>query len=177
MVDRAGTPIAGLDLWIDREVSLVGLDHHFYGFMATGARGVTAADGTFELADVPRADVVLHVAGEGVSDPELDLGPAVDPDALRLTVGRTVHLQVEVGETYRLATAVSVLDAQGNYLQLSVGTGDGTVLAPSLVIAQGRTQVASLSDAGVTLVLFQGGEELARVPLALHGGEVNRVDL
>lgn len=175
---RSGTPLAGLRVSIDRQAGVVGVHDRYFSFVAYGSSTSTAADGSFELVNVPRGGVTLHVNGTGIADPELELGPLLDPEALEVTVASSVQLLVRLGSLDSGATHVAVLDAAGASLDLTVPMEGGTRRSRSIALQGTESPVIRLSDDGVTLLLLdREGAELARAPLALQPGRINTIEL
>ncbi|NOT30647.1 MAG: hypothetical protein HOP15_09400 [Planctomycetes bacterium] len=178
VLTRPGTPLAGMRVSIDRDAGMVGVRDQYFGFITYGARTVTASDGSFELANVPRKGVTLHVHGSGIADPDLELDASIDPDALEVTVAASVQLHVRLGTSYPEATQFGVLDAAGKPLELRIPTEGGSMIGTSIALTESVSPVARLSDAGIALVLHdREGKELARIPITLQAGIVNTIDL
>ena len=178
LVTRSGAPLAGLSVNVERDAAMVGVRNQFFAFQAHGARATSAADGSFELVNVPRNGVTLHAHGPGSTDPELELGADVDPDALEVRVAASVQLHLRVGSSHPTATEFGVLDADGKRLDLVIPTDGGSMRSNSIALSGSVSPVTRLSDAGVTLVLTDAkGQELARLPIALQPGVVNTIDL
>ncbi len=175
---RNGTPLAGLRVSIDADAGKVGVRNQYFGFIAYGSKTLSAADGSFELANVPRGGVTLHADGSGYADPELELGPDIDPESLELTLAASVQILVRLGASHPTAAGFAVLDAAGTYLELEIPTDGGSLTSTSVALRAGESPVARLSDEGVTLLLLdREGQELARAALALQPGRINTIEL
>ncbi len=177
VVSRAGTPVPGLRVSVERDADLVGVpDKTYLAFQAHGARAETDEDGAFELHDVPRNGVHLSASGMEVVDPELELGPEIDPLDLRVVVDLWVRLEVHAGSRHPTAEAFAALDAAGEAVMLRVPMSGGIGIMHQHELVDGRSPVVSLGDQATTIVLYGGGAELARLPLALRPGQINLVE-
>ena len=68
---------------------------------------------------------------------------------------------------------MGVLDAEGLTLSILIRTKRSSMSSSREDLDEGRSRVVSVSEAAATLVLYQDGEELERIPLTLAPGEVN----
>src|SRR6185436_4698371 len=104
--------------------------------------------------------------------------PEMDPLALEVRVAASVQLLVRVGESQPDAATFAVLDAAGEYLRLTVPNDGGSLISTGIPLTRSVSPVTRVSDEGVTLVLAdKKGKELARVPIVLHAGSVNTVEV
>jgi hypothetical protein len=104
---------------------------------------------------------------------ELKEGLAVDD--LRCVVNRRMHLQVELDPPEDRADELKVLDGDGQPMILRIMRGETSFTDRRAAIVDGRSQVLSTSEDARTVVLFKGGQEIDRIPVALHAGSVTTV--
>jgi hypothetical protein len=141
--------------------------------------GVTAtdADGRFDLRDVPASRIYLRIDGEGIEGveygrglPGLAHGPA-PVEAIEIVVVREVAFAVELVVPSR-ADEFELLDPRGERLHVYHVVPGGRTGRPRWKLEDGRSPELHVRETAVTLVLFCGGVEVDRVPVALGGREV-----
>jgi hypothetical protein len=149
----------------------------------------TDEQGRFELKDVPKSLVYLRIDGEGIlpleygrfveGDPryvhtEVRALPLDEIESLEILVDRRAHLQVELNEPAS-ADQFALVDERGIELELSAFSGHGRREGLRLPIYEGRSDVVAGTDRARLIVLFKGGAEIARFPVALVPGETKTV--
>jgi hypothetical protein len=187
-----GTPLAGVrvgtmcDAFRARWEGSVISTHH-----AGAGSTVTDEHGRFELRDVPRSLVYLRLDGAEIlpleygrwvegdprfADAEVQRLPTERIADLDIRVDRRAHLQLELAEPGR-ADEFGLLDARGRPIELSTFEAGGRDEGPRAPIVAGRSNVVAGSDRARTLVLYRGGTEVERAPIALRPGETTPVRL
>jgi hypothetical protein len=86
----------------------------------TGASAVTDAEGAFELRNVPREGVHLDVSGDTVIPANFEVGPNVDPFALRLSVALRCHFRVLPDRAPPAGTHIELRDEDGAQVPIYV---------------------------------------------------------
>ena len=74
------------------------------------------------------------------------------------------------------ADRLAVVDDTGTALILNVDVGGSNNADMTTGVISGRSEIFSVSDSAVALVLYQGDVELGRIPLHLHAGTLNTID-
>ncbi|MEO0650283.1 MAG: sigma-70 family RNA polymerase sigma factor [Planctomycetota bacterium] len=170
VVDELGEPLAGISiahyevpLSPSREV-LGGRTEMNLLYSSTPA--ISDAEGAFELLDVPRDGLTLWLLGDGVlPTPEVVEGP-LDAEGLVLELPCRRRLQVErVSATP--ADSYAVLDGAGASLPLYEIQVGRVMSFERGALAAGRSSVVSVGLASRTLVLYDGEDEVKRLPLTL----------
>jgi RNA polymerase sigma-70 factor (ECF subfamily) len=149
----------------------------------------TDAEGRFELENVPRSLVYLRIDGEGILPLEYGRWVEGDPrfehvevrelpvdriESLEIVVDRRAHLQVELGDP-SAADEFALVDEDGTEIEISTFTGSGRREGMRAPIRGGRSDVVAGTDRARSIVLFQGGLEVARLPVTLVPGETTPV--
>lgn len=169
IVDRHGAGIGGVRVSVSmkREAELV-----------IGRSTVTAADGTFAIADATTTPAFLRIEGDAIV-PELfrRLAPGDDVTALDLPVGRRCSVQFEWGAQHRDGDQATVEDPAGEPLQMMRLRGGSIGEAPFVLYRQGVSEVLLTSDAAAFAVVRRDGAEVTRVRLALAPVDVNVIRL
>ena len=176
VVTRDGTPIAGALVVLQR----FGFSVEFPG---GGTRDdwlprpevATDAEGKFEIRDVPKEGVELFVHGEEILFWSMELKADTPVDDLRCVVSRRMHLQIEMDPPEDRADELTVLDGDGQPMILRIMRGETSFTDRKAAIVDGRSQVLSTSEDARTVVLWKGGQEVDRIPVALHAGSVTTV--
>jgi RNA polymerase sigma-70 factor (ECF subfamily) len=193
VVSQGGAPIAGATVhpMCDTYVARVG--GQVIGTSHSMVEGTTTdAEGRFELENVPVSLVYLRVEGEsilplefgrvparsqGPGDAEQELSglPGDSILELEIRVESRAHLRVELRDA-AAAERFAVLDAAGEPVILNLMLSGSRRESTEMPIREGgRSDTLALSDTGTTLVLYKGGAEVGRLPLALVPGEVTTV--
>ncbi|HEX6811948.1 MAG TPA: sigma-70 family RNA polymerase sigma factor [Planctomycetota bacterium] len=171
VVDRAGAPIAGVEVGASQAVFVC----HGNSYGETVARTKTGADGRFELKDVPRFHISFHLNGDDVVPSEAKVDGGVAPLEQRFVVARRCHLRIEV-DPARGVTAFRVRNAAGDEVQILELTSGGSLSRNRWPLKDGRSTVLAVSEDAVTAVLENtAGDEIVRLPLTFVAGEVSVV--
>lgn len=173
VVDRTGRPVADARLQVVVPVVRVGTAGSWVQRTQVLGPAAAKADGTFVLRDVPQ-HCVLRVLGDAFET--LDVGadlphgiadvPGV-PGALEVVVTLRCHFRIELQDASR-ADAFEMHDAGGRPMDVFRIEGDNRYSSQRVEIESGRTPALNVSEGARTLVLWKGGAEVARVPLALR---------
>lgn len=174
IVDRAGKPVAGIDVSIDATrwfCSYLGA-----GYAATsGAIGTTKSDaeGRFTLVAVPRTYAEIDVDGSSIVARSLKI-PA-DPSAeMEIVVDRKRFLRIEVpaGEN---ATQFAVEDDKGTRLHMRQEEEGGVVMSATMTITAGKSPVTIVPETAKFVVLSGPEGEIRRIPIVFEADEVTVV--
>jgi hypothetical protein len=167
----SGEPLAGLRVVLERPALSPGPAD-----LLEGRAALTGADGGFAFERVSRSADVLRVQGEelGLEGFRHALGAGDDPEEMELRIPLKVHVQIDAGETEGIER-VSLLDARGERLALSVEHGEHAYSMDEIQLDHGRSESFSVSELAATLVLSAQGAEVRRLPVALARGELNIV--
>ena len=186
IVDREGKPVARASVAPMCDAFRL---KHMGRTLSTSHAGLdgttTDADGRFVLLNLPKSLVYLRIDGEDIVP--LEYGRYVDGDTrfaksirelpadkieqLEIRVGRRCHFQVELADP-SFADELSVLDGEGDPVELSVFAGNSRRDGPRQELRGGRSEVIACPDDGVMLVLRKSGAEVSRRKLELKPGEV-----
>lgn len=162
VVDRRGQPVAGVDVWAER-VLAAGEEP-----LSTRHR-TTAADGRFALAALAQSGSTLRAQAPGTAKAvAFDLRTSADVAALRLVVPVKTTVRVQAPG----ADSVRFLDREGHVVFMTVTQGDVAWGAEAVALTNGSSETVTVPDDAVTMVLQQGGVEVARVPVDLRPGDL-----
>lgn len=134
----------------------------------------TDADGSFSFESVRGVDVEVTATFQS-HECSMTPGPQDRLDDLRIVVRRSHAIQIDVSDRPALATRFEVQDADSRRVELRMsrsivrqgwGTGGGTS-ARTQSIADGRSDVVTVTGEGLTAVLFRDEVEVARIPIVL----------
>lgn len=176
VVTRYGAPLEGVLVSLRGEGLRLAGNHS----MHERSRVLSAADGSFTLADVPRDRVTLWFSGSDILATGLgDGGPLGARNGERLTgleVVVPVRLQLQLTlDDPAEADAVRILDALGQPVTINTFQFDRRRLRAKVPVVDGRSEVLSVTDAAAVAELLRGGEPVRRIPLALLRGELNSI--
>ncbi|MGE3175217.1 MAG: sigma-70 family RNA polymerase sigma factor [Planctomycetota bacterium] len=175
VVAHDGTPIADVQVKLQRPALEVQVPGGTRDEWAVGAAVRTGADGAFAFRLVPTAGVEVFALGDCIQFAGAMLTPEVDPVAFTLVVDRRVHLQVEVAPPADRVDRVQVLDADGRPMLLRVMRGQTAHTGRSAAVLDGRTEVLSLGEGAAAAVFLRDDREVGRLPVQLRIGQVNRL--
>lgn len=175
----AGAPLEGVEVKLETiaygtKARVLGGRSEF--FMMQPRESVTTdAQGRFELHDVPRVGPRLRFASDRIVPDEHVLaegGPVTDLDVRVFT---RCSVQVELSPPRTRADAIGFADAGGRGLDVFVISSGHVNAYTDVDLADGRSEVVSVSSAARTLVLLKGGEPVERVAIQLTPDGVNRL--
>jgi len=163
VVSARGEPLPGIEveLCLDTRKNAVGSSH------AGGATTITDASGAFAFDAVPRDWVYLRLRGEGILPARFDLPAAESSVPHTVEVARRCHFRIEPADPSRPAESVEFLDAGGAGLQVSRFQANGMSAFSWAPLANGRSEVLSVSERATTAVIRRGGVEVARESIVL----------
>lgn len=172
LTSLAGTPIGGVEVRFGTRLDVVGQ----FGSHADDRWGVeveTEADGRFR-ALVPRRTTRVSFDGGGLAR---DVQRTIDLEReahLELALPLRCRLQVVLPDTLR-ATSLQLLDPDGERLAVSQKHGWIEYQRYDVDLRDGRSEVLRTSELATTLVLFDGDDEVLRMPLALDPSDLTTV--
>ena len=136
----------------------------------------TGADGTFQLKNVPRAEVRIAVHGDALMEQRWEVAEVDLAQELRLQVDLRAHFRVLREKSPLPATRGEVLDEHGATLQVFSFQNGGWSSSSSIPLSKdGASHSLGVSERGSSLVLYAQSEEVARLPLVLLPGQVLEV--
>jgi hypothetical protein len=138
----------------------------------------TDADGRFSFENVSRAASRVNVSGDVIETTGVHraIEPSDDVTNLVIAVPLSVHAQIDAGASARDdADQISVLDASGEKLHLTIHHGESSYTMKELDLQAGRSEPFTVSEAGRTLVLYKQKKEVRRVPIELARGGLNTI--
>ncbi len=169
----SGAPIAGVDVVLEREKAGIrsGEVERMESLPAK-----TDADGSFAFENVARAALKLTVYGDELETTGVDRAIGADDDVenLVIAVPMRVHAQVDTGAPSDF-DQISVLDAEGEKLYLTIQHGESSYTMKELDLVTGRSEPFTVSEAGRTLVLYKAKREAKRVSIELERGALNSI--
>ncbi len=135
--------------------------------------GSTDQDGQFALTSIPRYCGTLGFSSDGIETLEIDLDPLDPGEDLELTALRLGHFKVEVVTDPELARGCTVIDAEGETLQVTKRTLGGIGISTWVQLEKGKSAVLSFSERAVMLIIHgTDGQELARLSMRMVPGQV-----
>ena len=169
----AGAPLADVELSFTRRIVYSSRN----GAVDDERRGfdrLTDADGRFEVIGLPASASELYIGGGGLASSfgrELDLAHTHHYEyALPLLCRMQVVLSDNLG-----ATHLNLLDADGETLAVRQKHGWVEYARHRIELDGGRSEVLRTSENAQTLVIYNGEEELLRMPLTLDPNELTIV--
>ncbi|MCC7065511.1 MAG: carboxypeptidase regulatory-like domain-containing protein, partial [Planctomycetes bacterium] len=163
VVDRRGSPVARASVWMER------VDPATNAVRSTPGLS-TDADGRFVHGALACAARTLCVQTEGIAHPtRIDLAAQSDVAQMRLTA--------PVKTSARIAGALDAdsgtfLDAQEQPIAVTITHGDSAWGAFDVPLVEGASEVVTVPDDAVTLVLRKQGREMARRRVELRPGDL-----
>ncbi len=164
VVDRAGKPMADTEVNADLDLGA--------GTGTLRSRSVTTnSEGAFELTRL-RGRVVQVFADLGSRRIGVDVKPGDALDDIRIVVPRERAIQVDITSKPGFATDFKVVNARGTVSLSSSWTVAAETVSRSsertavrLPIHDGRSDVVTVDEDELTLVLLRDGLEVARIPI------------
>ncbi|MEM7204530.1 MAG: sigma-70 family RNA polymerase sigma factor [Planctomycetota bacterium] len=157
VVDRAGRGVA--DVTVCPRIAVRMRDGH--GVSTSGRAATTDAAGGFELTGVPRTSRQLSVSGPEVLATSHALDASGAGGDLVITVERPWQIRV-LAPAAPAGAEVVALDGQGRALRILRPDEEGFVWNHSWQIENGETEVLTVPDSAVEIVLRHEGRELGR---------------
>ncbi|MSR61682.1 MAG: sigma-70 family RNA polymerase sigma factor [Planctomycetes bacterium] len=165
LVDADGNPLAGAMVHATRPISE---DFSYEPPLPEGLDldRTTDAEGRFEFERLAREGTKLAFMHPQCLCLQVSLEGFADLERLEVVAPRLCELQIDLGGRPELASRARILDADGRELWGVLSHGSW-ISAESSFPIQGKSEVVRVSQAAATLVLLKGGEEVARLPVAL----------
>jgi hypothetical protein len=169
VLTRSGVPIPGVRLLVGRH-DTVG-DHDYFAPLAIHTAPITDAQGHFEFPALCVRGTYLIPSGEHVASVgRIYLDDTVDLGNLVIRMPSQCHLQVLLETEPESADSIMLLDAEGEFLRLSVEV-DGWITTGAVAdLADGKSEVVTCDDRASWLILRKAGQEVRRVPIRLRPG-------
>lgn len=168
VVSRRGDPVEGA------RVSSMLLTSTYQGGSSwvRGEGVLTDAQGWFELSGVPRDDPWFTVSGETVI-PERRAVTVEEIEAgLVLEVARRCQVRFEGGAG---VTAVEVVDEEGTVLPAYRFQSGSSMSQMRMTLSEGDSIPFAVSEDARAMVVYEGEQEVERLPLDLDPDELNVV--
>ena len=145
------------------------------GLVQTREEVATDSSGRFEFQNVPRQAVYLSLESSAIVPTRFDLDGTESGTDLEIPVEARCRVEVLIERTPG-ATDLKVYDAAGERLEaLRISAGSVTS-SSQLAITGGTTGLFSVSSRAASFVLMDAqGADIARLPVNLVPGEVNRI--
>lgn len=165
VVDSQGQPVPNTRLSINLKTQTIR-----GGFTSIGGRSTVAGDdGRFQLEFIPHDRLYLNYSGEHIIPGNLVLDGSLEEDIQELVAARRCHFLIELPAGWEHVTRAQLLDAGGERLMLHQYQSGSASSFPSARAKNGKFMQLAVSDAARTLVLFEGEQEVHRVPITLTG--------
>ena len=185
VLTEGGAPVAGVVV----QPRLMTQEAHYDG------RGVsrtsiessptrTDAEGEFRLSNVPRQGVYLKVHSDDIvpiwhyslpPEGHSSADRSAHLDGLEIVVQRKVRAQLTLTAPTP-ADRFAIVDDGGTALILNVDLGGTNNADFSAGVIRGRSELFSVSESAQTLILYEGQDELERIPLYLESGVLNLIE-
>jgi hypothetical protein len=166
VVSHSGEGLAGVSLHLGRlGEKAVGMDF---------ARSLESdASGRFDFGAIDTERVRIQVTGEDIFlimawEPP----PGANFEELEIKVTRRCPLKLELTPTAPAADAFSFIDGSGAATQLMQFEGPMLMMPERCTIKLGASEVVATEDTATTLLLYEKGKEVMRVPVRLVPGEL-----
>lgn len=178
VVTRRGDPVA--DVSILPFVTPVSITERVFGGTVNVSRYFegravrSRADGSFELVDVPRADVSFQLSGDGIAYAYASVEDVVDPADHRFVVAARVQVEITLADPTWADTARAV-DEHGAAVEFLDARADGYSDDAELVLGAGRSGAVVLPSDAVAITLWKAGALVETIPVRLVPGEVTRI--
>jgi RNA polymerase sigma-70 factor (ECF subfamily) len=171
VVSKRGLPVPAAEVCIARVTSR----SPGGGYSSVTCRSVlTDAFGRFELSDMPRRNVLLSVQASMIDTVNLEIPAEAS--------GNDVRIEVDVQCRFRLEPRAEdsfdrfvVFDSRGQVVRVTVNTPFSTSIANEVHRSEKGFPICMTSEEAAFLTLFRGKQEIRRVPLDLHPGDLQIV--
>jgi RNA polymerase sigma-70 factor (ECF subfamily) len=152
-------------------------DPHQFIKPVYGTSTSTNAEGEFAFTDLSAGVTRFNVSGMKIGfGHSFEITEGDDLEALEFRVPMRCHMQVDLNKSALEADQFSLLDEDGEALDMNVFRGDFAYSSAQVGLTDGRSEVVSAAETARTLVLYQGGEEVVRVPVRLDPSELNLIE-
>jgi RNA polymerase sigma-70 factor (ECF subfamily) len=165
VLDRHGLPVVGVRVY-----------GSFQGISVGSTNTHTDEEGRFQFDKFARQGVHVGVYGDAVMHHHYAL-PDQHPKEHIITVSRRCHFRVEAHPEFE-ATHIQAFDENGEPLTLAQRQGNVTHTSNRAAFTEGKTAVLAVSDAAVTLVVWNAEKQVSNHALNLAAEELSvlRVD-
>ncbi|MEM7309579.1 MAG: sigma-70 family RNA polymerase sigma factor [Planctomycetota bacterium] len=168
VVGGDGEPLAGVRLRLAMDI----VKTERGSSSISGASTVTDETGLFTFEDVPARYVYLRYSGEGVLPGAYVPEDVEDGERHEVRVRRRCHFRIELEGGASAADAAEFFDAAGTLLQVNRFEANAMSAYPSAPLRDGRSEVLSVSEDAVEVVLRRGADEVGRQRVDLRPTEV-----
>lgn len=182
VVDRRGQAVAGASIWCGREFVLApGLAKRRDLAVPVGTvdttRIATDARGGFAPGSRSRRAGKILIQAPGIAHATpFDLASLRDGANLRLVVPVKVPTRIVSTPGSRAADSASFVDRSGTRIAVTITHGDRAWDASNVLLVDGQSEVMTVPDSAVELVLFSKGKELSRMPVDLVPGKLQLIE-
>ncbi len=176
VIGRSGTPIEGASVLPVRKVlcNYQETTPPFGEREVSGDGAPSDEDGRFELRSLCSDTFALRVLHpNSFGSTTVELHELASLDDIEIVLSLDCHLQIDLEGSSIQADALSLLDSAGKDVTLVVYHGDISYAGQRFGIEGKKTEAFVVPEDAATLVLLNGEEEVARIPLHLQAGELN----
>lgn len=182
VVDRQGEPVpkVRLQLAITTSVIRIGSIRELSGDQRPAIE--TDAKGRFELRDVPKRFAYLRLSGDhimprsfGRDQQGIESASSGQATGLLIEVRRRLHAKVEVSSGGVVPDLVRFLDQNGKPLTVTVFEAASSMSTTLLRLTDGQSPTFAVPDDAASLELMKGDKVVARHPVQLVRGKVNKL--
>jgi RNA polymerase sigma factor (sigma-70 family) len=166
LVTAAGAGLEGAIVTLTRPIPE---DPAFHPPLGTGEL-TTDAEGRFEFSAFAAPGASLTFFHSEFFLFTCPLERFGDLQQLEIVAPTLCELQIELADPAR-ARSARILDGEGEPLFALQFRGSGASMISPLYLVEGKSEVVRISDAARTLVLYQGEEEVERLPIRLEPGQ------
>lgn len=173
VVDRRGEPLADVSvrLSLDTVLSDIGSSN------ISRESVVTDETGAFTFESVPKAHVYLRYSGEEVIPGTHRLLDREPQDEVVIEAIQRCHFRIELADPSSGANLARFNDANGDSLQVNRFEANGMSGFPWAMLDEGKSEVLSVSELAVEVILMDGDRELSRQPVTLETDGVTVLSL
>ena len=175
VVDRSGKGVSGVTITPQLGVYL---STNTLTSEGNGRKFETDGEGSFTLTDVSGSDLMLSLYGKSIMPMSHFIREGDPVKNIEILVDPMCHFRLVLTGELESATGLRVLDAAGEPMNVAALGGGEYSWSTWRWFEGGRTRVLSVGQSAATLVLYDDSHtEVDRLPIALHPGEVNSIDL
>jgi hypothetical protein len=177
-VDRSGAPVHGATVWLVRRIPGVSEDDPSPFWHSLSSEPTTSnLSGEFEFADVSLAVAEIRaVDSEQYLLNRFVLAGSEDLAQLQFTMQRQCNFRIDLGASWLTASSFSVVDADGELLDITDPADKGVTTAPRQPLYEQGSNPLAVSDNAAAFVFFDAFESpVLTLPVMLKPGEVTIV--
>jgi hypothetical protein len=178
LVDRSGAPVHGATVWLVRRIPGVSEDDPSPFWHSLSSEPTTSnLSGEFEFADVSLAVAEIRaVDSEQYLLNRFVLAGSEDLAQLQFTMQRQCNFRIDLGASWLTASSFSVVDADGELLDITDPADKGVTTAPRQPLYEQGSNPLAVSDNAAAFVFFDAFESpVLTLPVMLKPGEVTIV--